>query len=351
MANHTLSNVQILMRNDTATNWTTENPVLGKGEMGVEINTGKFKFGDGIKTWTQLGYSGVLVTASEVNGNIKIDGVETTVYVLPIATSGALGGIKSSTGKGAVTVDSSSGTASVSSVLTADQLANSREIALSGDVTGSANFNGSANISISSVLSASGVTAGTYTKVTVDSKGRVTLGDSLSASDIPSITLSKISDAGTAASKNTGTGSGNVPILDSNGKLDTSVLPSLAIGDTLVVATDALRFALTSSDVQKGDVVIVTGTDSTYRVVDETKLDSAAGYVQILVPGSGVSSVNNKSGSVTLTTDDISEGSSNLYYTQARFNTAFSAKSSSGLTDGSTILHNNDVFVIDCGNA
>ena len=71
MSEKTLSGVQILMRNDTATNWTTNNPVLGKGEMGVEINTGKFKFGDGTKTWTALGYSGVLVTASNTNGNIK----------------------------------------------------------------------------------------------------------------------------------------------------------------------------------------------------------------------------------------------------------------------------------------
>lgn len=49
--------VTIITRNDTAANWTTKNPVLRKGEMGIEIDTNKFKFGDGVKTWTQLDYA------------------------------------------------------------------------------------------------------------------------------------------------------------------------------------------------------------------------------------------------------------------------------------------------------
>ena len=40
-------NSKIQLRNDTAANWTTSNPILLKGEMGVEIDTGKFKIGNG----------------------------------------------------------------------------------------------------------------------------------------------------------------------------------------------------------------------------------------------------------------------------------------------------------------
>lgn len=58
---------------------------------------------------------------------------------------------------------------------------------------------------------------------------------------------------GTAASKNTGTSSGNVPILDSNGKLADSVIPAVAITDTYVVATEAAMLALSA---QKGDIAI-----------------------------------------------------------------------------------------------
>lgn len=58
MANKTL-NIRIQLRNDTAENWTARNPVLLKGEMGVEIDTGKTKIGNGTDDWETLKYSGV----------------------------------------------------------------------------------------------------------------------------------------------------------------------------------------------------------------------------------------------------------------------------------------------------
>lgn len=69
-------------------------------------------------------------------------------------------------------------------------------ITLSGDVTGSG------KTAITVTLSNSGVTAGTYTKVTVDAKGRVTAGDSLVEADIPSLHASKISDFDTQVRSN-----------------------------------------------------------------------------------------------------------------------------------------------------
>ena len=67
-------------------------------------------------------------------------------------------------------------------------LTGNQTISLSGDATGSG------TTAITVTLANSGVTAGTYTKLTVDSKGRVTAGTTLSASDIPTLTASKISD-------------------------------------------------------------------------------------------------------------------------------------------------------------
>ena len=52
-------NIRIQLRNDTAENWTTKNPLLLKGEMGVEIDTKKIKIGNGTDRWTALEYSGV----------------------------------------------------------------------------------------------------------------------------------------------------------------------------------------------------------------------------------------------------------------------------------------------------
>lgn len=50
-----------------------------------------------------------------------------------------------------------------------------------------------------------------------------------------------------------------------------------------------------------------------------------------------VLSVNGQTGVVSLDTDDISEGGSNLYYTQARFDSAFSAKSTTDLSEGTNL--------------
>ena len=48
---------RILLRRDTAANWTTNNPILALGEMGIETDTRKFKFGDGSTSWTSLAYA------------------------------------------------------------------------------------------------------------------------------------------------------------------------------------------------------------------------------------------------------------------------------------------------------
>jgi hypothetical protein len=47
----------IQVRRDTAANWTSTNPTLAAGEMGLETDTGKFKFGTGSATWTALPYA------------------------------------------------------------------------------------------------------------------------------------------------------------------------------------------------------------------------------------------------------------------------------------------------------
>ena len=132
--------------------------------------------------------------------------------------------------------------------------------------------------------------------------------------------------------------------VDAGGKINTSFLPALAIGDTKIVETEAAKLALTTNDVQKGDVVIVTGTNKTYRVIDDTKLNQEGGYAQILTPDAPVQSVNSKTGVVSLDTDDVSEGSSNLYYTQTRFDNAFAAATSASLSDGANILHTSSII-------
>lgn len=80
----------------------------------------------------------------------------------------------------------------------ADKLKVARNIAISGDVAGTASFDGSKDIEIAVALAKTGVTAGTYTKVTVDDEGRVTVGAELTTEDLPTIEIVDIEGLETA---------------------------------------------------------------------------------------------------------------------------------------------------------
>lgn len=190
------------------------------------------------------------------------------------------------------------------SIETANKLATARLISISGDGTGSANFDGSKNTVITLTLANTGVAQGTYTKVTVDSKGRITQATNLSASDIPNLTLSKITDAGSAASRNIGTASGNVPVLDSQGKLDTSIIPAIAISDTFVIGSEAEMIGLTA---QIGDIAIRTDLNKSFILKGSTP-SIISNWQELLTPVSPVQSVAGKTGTVTLTSSDVGLG-------------------------------------------
>ena len=77
----------IQIRRDTAANWTSANPTLAQGELGLETDTLKLKAGDGSTAWTSASYlidtgdyitstfSGdVAITGSLAGDNIKLDG-------------------------------------------------------------------------------------------------------------------------------------------------------------------------------------------------------------------------------------------------------------------------------------
>jgi hypothetical protein len=118
---------------------------------------------------------------------------------LTLSSAQTVSGNKTFTGS----VDLTGATATASTQLTAD---NSTKVATTAFVkaqlyiTGNQNITftgdatGSGSTSVTLTLANSGVTAGTYTKVTVDAKGRATSGTTLSATDIPTLTAAKISD-------------------------------------------------------------------------------------------------------------------------------------------------------------
>lgn len=65
--------IQFRFRRGTALQWSTANPTLGSGEMGIETDTQQFKIGDGLTVWNLLPYGG-LIGPSGPTGEIGATG-------------------------------------------------------------------------------------------------------------------------------------------------------------------------------------------------------------------------------------------------------------------------------------
>ena len=134
---------------------------------------------------------------------------------------------------------------------------------------------------------------------------------------------------GTAASKNTGTGSGNIPVLDGSGKLVTSILPALAITQTHPVVSEAAMLALAA---QVGDVAIRSDLNKTF-ILREEPASSLVNWNEMLTPTDSVLSVNGQTGAVILDYADVGAAASGHNHTLA----GLTEKSYNSLTDKPSI--------------
>jgi hypothetical protein len=73
-----MSTVRIQVRRGTAAQWTSVNPILAAGELGVESDTNLFKFGNGSSTWTALSYAN---NSDVAIGEISQDAINTALTV------------------------------------------------------------------------------------------------------------------------------------------------------------------------------------------------------------------------------------------------------------------------------
>ena len=76
-------NIRIISRNDISSRWEEVNPILLKGEIGVEIDTNKIKIGDGTSYWTALEYTnggGASLIVVENFGDLPLEGSNDKLY-------------------------------------------------------------------------------------------------------------------------------------------------------------------------------------------------------------------------------------------------------------------------------
>ena len=82
---------RIQLRRDTASDWTSINPTLTSGELGLETDTGKLKLGTGALAWNSASYCTLATAGYAPLASPTFTGTPTTpvIKLTPTATSSA----------------------------------------------------------------------------------------------------------------------------------------------------------------------------------------------------------------------------------------------------------------------
>jgi hypothetical protein len=164
-------------------------------------------------------------------------------------------------------------------------LTTGRTIAITGDLTyTSGSFNGSANVTGTGTLANSGVTAGTYTKVTVDAKGRATAGALLTAADIPALTMANLPTAAFKQSVRAATTANLTATATTTTLTNSSTLASLVLDGITLATNDRVLVKNQTTAAQNGIYTVTnTGSVSVAWVLTRTADADAAGEIAAAV--------------------------------------------------------------------
>lgn len=155
------------------------------------------------------------------------------------------------------------------------------------------------------------VRAGNVTKGYVDTNLALKVdkieGKGLSSNDYNDASKEAVDSLGTASKCDTGANQGNVPIINSDGKLDASILPQLAITDTFTAQNQVEMLALNA---QKGDICIRTDENKTY-ILQKEPATELSNWIELATPTDSVQSVNGQTGTVVLSAENVGAVESN----------------------------------------
>jgi hypothetical protein len=209
----------------------------------------------------------------------------------------------------------------------ANKWTTARTLTLSGKITGLTSFDGSGNITMTTALNAvttSDITEGSRLYYT-DSRARLAL-SSVSDSNITSLISYDEATGQIKYRANTSYITEGSNLFFTNTRADTRA-------DTRIAASSINALS---------DVDTITAAPTNGQVLTWT---GSAWTPSTVAGGSGaVSSVNAKTGIVVLNTDDVSEGSTNSYFTNTRWDNRLAAKTTDNLNQGATNKYFSDAL-------
>jgi hypothetical protein len=361
------------MRRGTAANWTSVNPTLLDGEPGLETDTLKVKYGDGVTAWTGLPYAsgpGGTGTVTSVDASGGTTGFTFTGG--PITTGGTLilGGTLAVANGGTGATTASAARAALGVAIGSDVEAHDADLTAIAAIAGtsgllrktaantwsldtSAYLTANQLVTLSGDVSGAGATAITTTiganKVTramLSATAGATLLGATGAGNVADLTAAQaktflaiasgdVSGLGTAAMQNTGTSGANVPLL--NGANTVSGVQTFTANPSITNATSASL--TTTSGSYSTSVATTSGGESQFTsngVVMYFTLDGPVNFRTSL----GVTGVSFDSGGALHTTAYIA--TPELY-----LNTTGGAV---GIVAGSTVTTNR-TLTINTGDA
>jgi len=107
-------------------------------------------------------------------------------------------------------------------------------------------------------------------------------------------------------------------------------------GTNLYFTTARADTQIAATDIGTLNNVTITSIQDNQALIYDT---ATSLWKNEALPSAPVDSVNGATGTVVLDTDDVNEGTTNLYYAESLFNTSLAGKSTTNLTEGSNLYY------------
>ena len=268
--------VKMAQRRDTAANWTSANPTLLAGEIGIESDTLKWKVGTGSTAWTSLGYIPAFSLSAYPLVNADIAAAAAIAYSkLATLTSGNI-------------VLGSSANVATSTAVTGDvTISNTGVTAIATGVIVNADINASAAIvdtKLATIATAGKVSNSATTAASANTASAIVARDASGNFSAGTITADLTGNASTVTTNANLTGDvtsvGNATSIATGVIVDADINASAAIaGSKIVAATTSVVGAVQLSD--------STSTTSSVLAATPTAVKAAYDLADAALPKAG----------------------------------------------------------------